>query len=73
VNDTVKIERPLCCRRSEDRGGRVKRDPMGNETRVRTRVYDAANDLSNSWLSLTATDDDAIRPAVVPSSAGKDC
>ena len=46
MNDTVKIERPMCCRRREDLGGRVKRDSLGNAIRVRTRVHDTQDDLA---------------------------
>jgi hypothetical protein len=53
MNDTVRIERPLCCRRHEDLGGRVKQDSLGNTIRVRTRVYDSEDDLARSWLKLT--------------------
>jgi hypothetical protein len=41
MSDTVKIERPMCCRRHEDLGGRVKEDSLGNAIKVRTRVHDA--------------------------------
>ena len=41
MNDTVKIERPMCCRRHEDLGGRIKQDSLGNAIRVRTRVHDS--------------------------------
>jgi hypothetical protein len=44
MNDTVKIERPMCCRRHEDLGGRVKQDSLGNALRVRTRVNDPQDD-----------------------------
>jgi hypothetical protein len=53
MNDTVKIERPLCCRRHEDLGGRIKHDSLGNAVRVRTRVHDTQDDLANSWLELS--------------------
>jgi hypothetical protein len=49
MNDTVKIERPLCCRRQEDLGGRIKQDPLGNTIRARTRVHDSPDDLVGSW------------------------
>jgi hypothetical protein len=48
MNDTVKIERPLCCRRHEDLGGRVKQDSLGNAIRVRTRTHDSQDDLKGS-------------------------
>jgi len=41
MSDTVKIERPMCCRRHEDLGGRIKHDSLGNTIKVRTRVHDA--------------------------------
>ena len=53
MNDTVKIERPLCCRRHADLGGRVKQDSLGNTVKVRTRAHDSEDDLSRSWLELT--------------------
>jgi len=52
--DTVKIERPMCCRRHEDLGGRVKHDPLGNTIRVRTRTHDSQDDFAHSWLELRA-------------------
>jgi hypothetical protein len=52
MNDTVKIERPMCCRRHEDLGGRVKQDSLGNTIRVRTRVHDSQVDPAGSWLEL---------------------
>jgi len=52
MSDTVKIERPMCCRRQEDLGGRIKQDSQGNTIRVRTRVHDSQDDLGRSWLEL---------------------
>jgi hypothetical protein len=52
MNDTVKIKRPMCCRRREDLGGRVKQDSLGNTFRVRTRVHDSQDDFARSWLEL---------------------
>jgi hypothetical protein len=52
MNDTVKIERPMCCRRHEDLGGRIKQDSLGNTIRVRTRVHDSQDDPARSWLEL---------------------
>ena len=52
MNDTVKIKRPMCCRRHEDLGGRIKQDPLGNPIRVRTRVHDSQDDFARSWLEL---------------------
>ena len=60
MNDTVKIERPIACRRHEDLGGRIKQDPRGNTVKVRTRVHDSEDDFAPSWPELdestTATD-----------------
>jgi hypothetical protein len=50
MNDTVKIERPMCCRRHEDLGGRIKQDSLGNTIRVRTRAQDSQDDFARSWL-----------------------
>jgi hypothetical protein len=52
MNDTVKIKRPMCCRRHEDLGGRVKQDSLGKTIRVRTRVHDSHDDFARSWLEL---------------------
>jgi hypothetical protein len=54
MNDTVKIKRPMCCRRHEDLGGRIKQDSLGNTIRVRTRVHDSQDDIARSWLELKA-------------------
>ena len=51
MNDTVKIERPIACRRHEDLGGRIKQDARGNTVRVRTRVHDS-EDEAPSWHEL---------------------
>jgi hypothetical protein len=51
MNDTVKIERPLHCRRHEDFGGRIKKDSEGNIVKVRTRTHDHQDDAPASWLS----------------------
>jgi hypothetical protein len=53
MNDTVKIKRPMCCRRHEDYGGRVTQDSLGNTIKVKTRVHDSQDDLARSWLELT--------------------
>jgi hypothetical protein len=53
MNDTVKIKRPMCCRRAEDLGGRIKEDSMGNTIRVRTRAGDSQDDFARSWLEST--------------------
>jgi hypothetical protein len=52
MNDTVKIERPMCCRRQENLGGRTQQDSLGNTIRVRTRVQDSQDDAARSWLEL---------------------
>jgi hypothetical protein len=52
MNDTVRIERPICCRRHEDLGGRIKLDSLGNAIKVRTRVHDSPNDIDRSRLEL---------------------
>ena len=49
MSDTVKIERPLRCRRHEDLGGRVKQDLLGNAIKVKTRTQDSQDALSSSW------------------------
>jgi hypothetical protein len=46
MTDTVRIERPLFCRRAEDRGGRVKPDAQGIASKIRTRAADS-QDLSD--------------------------
>jgi hypothetical protein len=53
MNDTVKIKRPLSCRRHEDLGGRTGKDSLGNPVKVKTRAHDSEDDLSRSWLDLT--------------------
>jgi hypothetical protein len=60
MNDTVKIERPMCCRRHEDLGGRIKRDSLGNTIKVRTRVSDSEDDFACSWLEPPVSDDTRI-------------
>jgi len=40
MSDTVKIERPLFCRRPEDLGARIEQDHLGNSTEIRTRADD---------------------------------
>ncbi len=40
MTDTVRIERPMFCRRQNDGGGRVKHDSQGNAVLVRTRISD---------------------------------
>ena len=50
MNDTVKIKRPMCCRRHEDLGGRTKEDSLGNGVKVRTRALDSQDDSDGSLL-----------------------
>jgi hypothetical protein len=57
MNDTMKIERPLCCRRHEDLGGRIKQDPLGNTIKVKTRVHDSPDDYARSWLEFAVNDE----------------
>jgi hypothetical protein len=54
MNDTMKIERPMWCRRHEDLGGRSKQDSLGNPVKVRTRVHDSDDDFASSWVELAA-------------------
>ena len=53
MNDTVKIKRPMCCRRHEDLGGRIKQDSQGNTLKVKTRVQDSHDDLDCPLLERT--------------------
>jgi hypothetical protein len=66
MNDTVKIERPLCCRRHEDLGGRVKQDSLGNTIRARTRVHDSPDDFVGSWLEPEVNPEPASEGADTP-------
>lgn len=50
MNDTVRIERPLRCRRQHDLGGRAKQDSLGNPVKVRTRIQDSEGEITGSWL-----------------------
>jgi len=52
TNDTVKIKRPMCCRRQEDFGGRITQDSLGNTIKARTRIHDSQDDFAHSWLEL---------------------
>ncbi len=52
MSDTVKIERPMACRRREDRGGRIKQDALGNAIKVRTRVHDSHESFIPGWLDV---------------------
>jgi hypothetical protein len=53
MNDTVKIERPMCCRRHEDLGGRTKQDSLGKSVKVRTRAQDSQDDLDCPLVERT--------------------
>jgi hypothetical protein len=53
MSDTVKIKRPLFCRRREDLGGRSKEDSPGNTVKVRTRAHESEDDSSSLGLELT--------------------
>lgn len=53
MNDTVRIKRPLCCRRQEDLGGRTRQDSQGNSVKVRTRAQESPDDLDGSLLEHT--------------------
>jgi hypothetical protein len=49
-DDTVKIKRPMCCRRHEDLGGRTKQDSLGTSVKIRTRAQDSQDDDLDSPL-----------------------
>jgi hypothetical protein len=53
MNDTVKIKRPMECRRREDLGGRVKKDPQGNMLKIKTRAEDATDESEDLLLERT--------------------
>ena len=53
ISDTVKIQRPMCCRRHEDLGGRMTQDCLGNAVTARTRAHDSEHDPSGPLLELT--------------------
>jgi hypothetical protein len=55
--DTIKIERPLFCRRLEDQGGRLNRDSSGKPVKVKTRAADSRDAPELSWSGA------ASRPA----------
>ena len=52
-DDTVKIKRPMCCRRHEDLGGRTKQDSLGNSVKIRTRTQESQDDFDGSLLERT--------------------
>jgi hypothetical protein len=53
MNDTVKIKRPMCCRRHQDLGGRTKQDSAGNSVKIRTRAQESPDDFDGSLLERT--------------------
>jgi hypothetical protein len=53
MNDTVRIKRPLSCRRHEDLGGRTKQDSQGNSVKVRTRAQESKDYYDGSMLEHT--------------------
>jgi hypothetical protein len=53
MSDTVKIKRPLFCRRRVDLGGRSREDSPETPVKVRTRAHDSPEDPSSSLLELT--------------------
>jgi hypothetical protein len=53
MSDTVKIKRPLFCRRRVDLGGRSREDSPGAAVKVKTRAHDSEEDTSSSLLELT--------------------
>ena len=53
MSDTVKIKRPMFCRRHEDLGGRIKEESPGNTVKVRTRAHDSPDGVSPDILELT--------------------
>jgi hypothetical protein len=53
MNDTVKIKRPMLCRRQEDLGGRTAQDSLGNPIKVRTRADESPDEFDGSLLENT--------------------
>jgi hypothetical protein len=53
MNDTVRIERPLRCRRNEDLGGRTQQDSLGNSVKVRTRAQESQDYYDGLMLEHT--------------------
>ncbi len=53
MNDTVRIERPLFCRRRENLGGRTKQDSLGNAVKVKTRAQELRDDSDGFLLEHT--------------------
>jgi hypothetical protein len=52
MSDTMKIKRPIFCRRHEDLGGRLKEVSPGTTVKVRTRAHESADELSLSEFEL---------------------
>jgi len=52
MSDTVKIKRPIFCRRHEDLGGRLKEVSLGTTVKVRTRAQESEDQLSLSEFEL---------------------
>jgi hypothetical protein len=53
MNDTVRIKRPIFCRRHEDLGGRSTQDSQGNSVKVRTRAQESQDEFDGSLLEHT--------------------
>jgi hypothetical protein len=53
MSDTVKIKRPMCCRRHENLGGRPVQDSAGTSVKVRTRAEDLHDDFDIPLLERT--------------------
>jgi hypothetical protein len=53
MSDTIKIKRPMCCRRQENLGGRAAQDSSGNSVKVRTRADDSQDDFDSPLLERT--------------------
>jgi hypothetical protein len=53
MNDTVRIKRPLCCRRQQNLGGRTTQDLLGNSVKVRTRAQESPDDFDGSIFEHT--------------------
>jgi hypothetical protein len=53
MSDTVKIKRPMECRRHENLGGRIKQDSQGNLLKVKTRADDSHDQCESLLLERT--------------------
>jgi hypothetical protein len=53
MSDTVKIKRPMSCRRHENLGGRPALDSTGNGVKVKTRADDSTDDFDSPLLERT--------------------